>query len=142
MLIQVNETITVKLSAVCNINILKDKQVFNMCYTFTDKKGAMSGYYYVDSGNINYQNSKYFKEKFIAVRGIDRLIYINTDFVSFIKKDYTNYPKVVIGFSHSVLRHNVESFAFAPEYMYIRTKPEDLDNTYNEIIETIANISK
>ena len=39
MLIQVNETITVKLSAVCNINILKDKQVFNMCYTFTDKKG-------------------------------------------------------------------------------------------------------
>lgn len=140
MLVKVSKTIQVSLDAVCNINVLNDKQVFNMCYTYTDKNGVMSGYYYVDLFNTSYKKSKYFQKYFIEIKGIDRTILVNKKFISFIKKDYSNfYPKIILGFKHSVLRHNVSEITFAPEYMYIKVNPDEIDEKFDALVKSINN---
>lgn len=128
MYVQINEYTAVSLESVCNVNILKDKQILNLCYTYTNKNNIMSGYYYFDLDNIGYRNSKYFKKNFIEIKGDDRHIFINKTKISFIKKEH---DKIVIGFSHSVLRHNADNIIFCPEYMYIKMPKDQINDTFN-----------
>lgn len=132
MFINVNDETAINLQAVCNINVLKDKQILNMCYTFTNKNNVMSGYYYFDVNNTDYKKCPYFKENFIEVKGSNRQIFINKTKISFVKKES---DKLVVGFMHSVLRHNSDEIVFCPEYMYIKMSQEQIEQNYKKILE-------
>lgn len=138
MFCKINENLVVSLDAVANINVVNDKMVFNMCYSFTDKNGIMSEYYYVDLDNDSFKQSTYYKNNFIEIEGKDRVLLINKKHVSFVKKENSAKSKLIIGFKNSIERHNVKmptKLNITPAYMYIQVDQNELDNKFNELIK-------
>jgi len=138
MLIRVSDDLHINLQNVSSIMLLQDKQILNMSYTIEDNKnGEMCGYYYIDAKDFSYQNTEYFKNNFILIKGSERTIYVNVNHISFVKKDLKNTPKLIIGIDNSVKRKEISRTA---EYLYIRISENILDKMYNSLIDKINNI--
>lgn len=131
-LIEIEKDLCVNLDKVANVNVLKDKFVFNMSYSVDiDNIGKISDYYYINKDKDDFINSKYFRENFIKIVGLDREVYINKNHISYIMKEYKN-NKLIIGFSHSVQGRNIKDNKTIAEHMYIKMDfKETLDNMFN-----------
>lgn len=141
MIVNVSENIAVSLGAVSTVNVVKDKQVLNMCYSKTHRGKLMSDFVYIPKNNTSFYDSKYFKENFVRIEGVDRIVYVNVNHVSQLVKDYKGKtPKILINFKNSVELHNpaTDEKSIVPEYMYITFGcKDDLDFSYDLISSVI-----
>ena len=140
MLVKISDDVRINLASVSNINVLKDKMVFNMCYSFTDRGNITNGYYYVDLENNKFMESSFFKNNFVKIVGEDRKVFINKNHVSLIKKDFTNNPKIIVSFNHSVMRHDFDNLVFGPGYIYVKVNRAEVDKKYKKLISDIEDL--
>ena len=128
----------VNLRAVSNVNVLDNKIVLNMNFTYTNRKeGQMSHFYYLGRDEDEIFKTKYFKENFVKIEGFDRLVYINKNNVSHIigESKEGQRDKVIVCFCNSVSRKSVEDKSIlCPEYMYISL---DYNQDLNKVLESV-----
>ena len=132
----------INLRAVSNVNVLKDKIVLNMNFTYTNRKeGQMSHFYFLKPFEDDIFETEFFKENFVRIEGFDRIVYINKNEVSHIigESKEGQRDKIIICFCNSVSRKSVEDKSIlCPEYMYISLDyNQDLNKTINHLIEEL-----
>lgn len=136
----------INLEAVSSVNILEDKIVFNMDLSISKKDiGLMSYYYYIEKDNIEFMESRYFKENFVKITGQDRVFYINKNKILSVKADY-KANKIIIFFKNPVSKRILKDFKdiekdfLIPEFMYISQEPNtDLDKVLKDFLKGCEN---
>ena len=134
----------INLRAVSNVNVLDNKIVLNMNFTYTNRKeGQMSHFYFLSKEETEIFKTKYFKENFVKIEGYDRLVYINKNEVSHIigESKEGQRDKIIVCFCNSVSRKSVEDKGIlCPEYMYISL---DYNQDLNKVLEaTLKELDK
>lgn len=132
----------INLRAVSSVNVLDDKIVLNMNFTYTNKKeGQMSHFYFLNPSEDDIFDTPYFKENFARIEGYDRIVYINKNNVSHIigESKEGQKDKIIVCFCNSVSRKNItDKSVLCPEYMYISLNPnQDLNKTIKALVEEL-----
>lgn len=129
----------VNLKSVSYINVTEDSIILNMCFSYEDKHYRhISHQHFLSIDNQDFMKTDYFKENFIEIRGDDRIVFANKNYIASIIADTSQDPeqnKVIVCFTNAVTK--TPSAKLMPEYLYIRMSGYNVNLVVEDIVSEL-----